>query len=275
MNLSAERLERSHKPDKRRDAGEATRERLMSAAELLFAELGYEGTSTRALAQAAGADLAMIVYQLGSKLGLYREILMRRAKRLNAARLQDLDEVLVRSPGQPELADVVRALVATNIRLRTDPELGGLPVARLIARQLLDPNDAGRHLIGDMFDELAVRFIAAIRLALPAADAQGVYWGFHFAISAMVQAMANVNRQEALSRGTCDMKDSEEVMRGWSALSSAASMPPWRKCRRPLRLRPPSDLPGPPPPRSRPPPASHPHPAGSGRQPGSPHRRHP
>lgn len=200
------------KADKRRNAGEATRERLMAAAELLFADLGYEGASTRALAQAAGVDLAMIVYHFGSKQGLYREILMRRAERLNARRLEELDELLERTGGRPDLAEVVHALVATNIRLRSDPDLGGLPVARLIARQMIDPNELAREMIGDMFDELARRFVAAIHAALPQADDRSVYWSFHFAISVMVQAMANVSRLEELSEGKCDMQDSELVI---------------------------------------------------------------
>lgn len=212
IELPAEPQALPPKPDRRRNAGEATREKLIAAAEPLFADLGYEGASTRTLASAAGVDLAMIVYHFGSKLGLYREILLRRAERLNAARLAELDEVLERSGNRPELAQVVHALVATNIRLRNDPELGGLPVARLIAHQLLDPNDSVRHLIGDMFDQLAQRFLAAIRLALPAADEPSVFWSFHFAISAMVQTMANVDRIEQLSRGQCDMKDDEHVI---------------------------------------------------------------
>src|SRR5580700_99658 len=52
--------------------GEDTRERLIEAALKIFGELGFEGASTRALADAAGANLAAIPYHFGSKQGLYR-----------------------------------------------------------------------------------------------------------------------------------------------------------------------------------------------------------
>lgn len=199
--------------DKRKLAGQATRERLLAAAEQLFASRGFDGTSTRALVEEAGVDIAMIVYHFGSKLGLYREILLRRAERVNEVRLAELDAVLgAREQGTPDLAAVVRALVGTNIRLRTDPSLGGLPVARLFARELIDPDQAGRHTIAEMFGKAAQRFIAAIGLALPHASQESIYWAYHFAISAMVQTMANVSTLEDLSGGVCDMSDSERVI---------------------------------------------------------------
>ena len=52
--------------------GEETRERLLEAAIKIFGELGFKGASTRALADAAGANLAAIPYHFGSKEGLYR-----------------------------------------------------------------------------------------------------------------------------------------------------------------------------------------------------------
>lgn len=229
--------------DKRRLAGQATRDRMLAAAERVFADKGFDGASTRLLAEEAGADLAMIVYHFGSKLGLYREVLLRRAERLNALRLGELDEVLARSNERPDLSAIVFALVATNIRMRTDPELGGLPVARLIARELIDPAQSDRRTIGDMFDTLARRFVDAIKLALPAASNEAVYWAYHFAISAMVQTMANVDRLEDFSKNNCDMSDGERVidhlvpfivegMRGCVAAHDAINAPGDRASRR-------------------------------------------
>lgn len=53
------------------DRGEETRQRLLEAAIDVFGRRGYEGASTRALAGAAGANLAAIPYHFGSKEGLY------------------------------------------------------------------------------------------------------------------------------------------------------------------------------------------------------------
>lgn len=49
-----------------------TRARLLEGALRLFSERGFARTSTRALAEAAGANLAAIRYYFGDKAGLYR-----------------------------------------------------------------------------------------------------------------------------------------------------------------------------------------------------------
>lgn len=199
--------------DKRRINGQLTREKLLVAGEHAFADLGFDGATTRMVADAADTDIALIVYHFGSKLGLYREILLRRAKVLNARRISELDAALAESHGRtPGLTPIVRALVATNIRLRTDQELGGLPVARLFAREMIEPKQADRHIIGDMFDETAKRFMSAMQLALPNTSFEAISWAYHFAISAVVQTMANVSRLEALSNGACDMSDGERAI---------------------------------------------------------------
>jgi AcrR family transcriptional regulator len=54
---------------------EVTRERIMRAAERLFAESGYDGTSIRAIVAKAKVNQAAINYHFDGKDGLYREVL--------------------------------------------------------------------------------------------------------------------------------------------------------------------------------------------------------
>lgn len=55
--------------------GEDTRRRILEAALDLFAAHGYEGASTRQIAEGAGVNLPAIQYYFGSKEGLYRAII--------------------------------------------------------------------------------------------------------------------------------------------------------------------------------------------------------
>ncbi len=54
---------------------EVTRDRIMKAAERLFAEKGYDATSIRAIVAKARVNQAAINYHFGGKDGLYREVL--------------------------------------------------------------------------------------------------------------------------------------------------------------------------------------------------------
>ncbi|MBB3220928.1 CerR family C-terminal domain-containing protein [Pseudoduganella umbonata] len=60
---------------KPRSDGEQSRERLKQAAMRLFAAQGFNATSTREIALAAGANVAAIAYYFGDKAGLYRAAL--------------------------------------------------------------------------------------------------------------------------------------------------------------------------------------------------------
>jgi len=59
-------------PRRQRADGAEARQLLLHAALRLFAEKGFAKTSTREIAQAAGANLAAIRYYFGDKAGLYR-----------------------------------------------------------------------------------------------------------------------------------------------------------------------------------------------------------
>lgn len=68
-----------HAPGRRRLAvqarGEDTRRRILESALDLFAAQGYEGASTRQIAEGAGVNLPAIQYYFGNKEGLYRAII--------------------------------------------------------------------------------------------------------------------------------------------------------------------------------------------------------
>lgn len=55
--------------------GSDARERLVSAAGVLFAQQGYASTSARAIAREAGVDHALVNYYFGSKRGLFVEVM--------------------------------------------------------------------------------------------------------------------------------------------------------------------------------------------------------
>ena len=112
------------------------RERLLTEASRIFALKGFDKASTREIAQAAGANIGLIAYYFGDKLGLYREVMMRPVADV-IARMPEADasvplrEWLESFYGaflQPLQLD--EEALASLLRLcgaRNDRTLGGLP----------------------------------------------------------------------------------------------------------------------------------------------------
>lgn len=57
---------------------EDKKDHILLTAEKLFSQHGYDGASTRAIAQEAGVNLAMLNYYFGSKEGVYKAVLEKR-----------------------------------------------------------------------------------------------------------------------------------------------------------------------------------------------------
>jgi AcrR family transcriptional regulator len=70
-----------------------TRERILKAAERLFADRGYEETSIRAIVAKARVNQAAINYHFGGKDGLYREVLRTAFRALTERQLAHAQEM--------------------------------------------------------------------------------------------------------------------------------------------------------------------------------------
>src|SRR5450755_2698489 len=78
---------------KKKRVGKPAQERILDAAEELFARRGFYGVSVRDITQAAGVDVALVSYHFGAKRALFTAVFERRAELLNAERLALLEEV--------------------------------------------------------------------------------------------------------------------------------------------------------------------------------------
>ena len=89
---------------------EVTRERIMKAAERLFAERGYDGTSIRAIVARARVNQAAINYHFEGKDGLYREVLHEAFRGLTEDQLAHAGEASAMSPEEALAAFIRRQL---------------------------------------------------------------------------------------------------------------------------------------------------------------------
>lgn len=145
-----------------------TRLRLLDAAERLFAERGFEGTSMRALARAAGASLSSTNYHFGTKEALLEAALRRRAGPVNALRLARLDEAEATAGDSPvALETILDAFVRPLFEVRAARGADSARPGWVAARLFLDPAPLVTRIRADLFSEVDGRFLAALERALP------------------------------------------------------------------------------------------------------------
>jgi AcrR family transcriptional regulator len=91
--------------------GEDTRRRILETAFKLFASDGFEGASTRTLAERAGVNLPAIQYYFGSKEGLYRAVVEQITDRMEARVAPLAEHIRVElDAGQPPRRQLVAML---------------------------------------------------------------------------------------------------------------------------------------------------------------------
>lgn len=204
--------------------GAKTRERILRAAERLFAEHGYDGVSVRSIATAGNVQLALLTYYFQSKLGLYRAVFQRRIEPVSERRRELLQRVMKRRSPPPGIEEILDALARPWVELREHP--GGPHYSRLIAREAGDPRESSRGIVKEMLDPIAIEFIAAMERALPGRSRAEIHWAYYFFIGALLLILANPARMRRLSGDLCDVGDSEALIAAIVGFSARALRQP-------------------------------------------------
>ena len=191
--------------------GEQTRQRLLDAAERLFAGKGFHGVTVRAIAKESESDPALVAYYFGGKRELFDAVLLRRAERLNTIRLERL-EACERNAG-PEGPSVEEIIEAFTEPLLDRSEKGGPGWKSYFALigQVTNSPEWGAAVMSKYFDPIVHRFLDAMKRALPGVPEEELYWSYHFLSGALVLTFAETGRIDALSDGQCRSNDLESV----------------------------------------------------------------
>lgn len=200
-----------------------TRTQILDAAERLFAERGFRGTSIRAITDLAGANLAAVGYHFGSKAELLAAVVRRVIEPINAAQSAGLDRLLARTP-EPSVADLVEAFVGPLFDEMPAGNEGGARTSRLIVTILSDPAEEMRAWPGPAEDTVRDRYLAAFVRALPSLS-PGELW---FRIRGILAVMA-VDRVQVYNQPPASLSPTAgEVARRWAItfLAAAMSAPP-------------------------------------------------
>jgi AcrR family transcriptional regulator len=167
-----------------------TQIRILDAAEELFMQHGFEGTSMRMLTAKAGVNLAAVNYHFGSKDALIEAVFRRRLDPMNAERIAALERLEKEAAGRPlEAAQIIRSFIGAGLRMIEDAR-GGRNFIRLLGRTYTDPQKPIRALIGSLYAPAMERFKAAFERALPQMPRDELIWRMHFMFGTLAYTLA-------------------------------------------------------------------------------------
>lgn len=183
----------------------SAQDRILDAAEAMFAEFGFAGASMKAISTAADVAQGLLHYHFTNKEGLYAAVVARRSSLINTRRHEMLDAVDLAAP------DAVDQIFDALLRPPLSGEGGGTVYARIFA-MLAVGDSRDQALVTEHYDPTAKRFIAALQQACPGVSAEAVVWAYTFSIGALVATVARNGRPERLA-GAGGLEPTDAVVR--------------------------------------------------------------
>ena len=164
------------------------RSRLLDAAERLFCEKGFDGTSIRDLTAEAGCNLASVNYHFGGKDKLYMEVFHRRMLAMRDYRISVVNEVMNKSEGQVKLENLLGAFVRAFIEPLVD-EKGPIRFTRLMAREMFEPHLPRAVILEEMIFPVLSVLEEALAKVCPGLDGQKAVLCIHSLIGQLLHAV--------------------------------------------------------------------------------------
>ncbi len=181
--------------------GDATRERILDAAEALFGEHAFDTVSLRDITDAANVTLALASYHFGSKENLFAWTVARRADILGDARRRRLAEL---GPGA-STRDVLDAFMRPLFDRMSRGEPGWSSYLLILSK--LAQGNRWLSLLQQHFDATALLCVDRLSEALPGIPRERLLRGFALALDAMLQTLSKNRRVDTLSGGAVSADD--------------------------------------------------------------------
>lgn len=196
----------------------STKDRILDAAEVLFADLGFEATSLRTITQIAGVNLAAVNYHFQSKEALLLAVLGRRADEVNRRRLELLDRA--EAKGDATVEEILEALFRPV--LESGPNLPRL----LVRIQYLESQELFRKVFDNYMRAIKHRVFGAMRKALGHLDPPEIMLRMVFSFGSFASVLIAGDIAEIVSEGAMQAPDMEQRLQAMIHFASAGMRAP-------------------------------------------------
>ncbi len=146
--------------------GSDVRHRLLDAGEELFADFGYDGTSTRQLTQKASCNLAAVNYYFGGKYELYLEVIARKMRYLGDRRIEKIDKIITDKGNRLTLEELLTVFAESFVEPLVE-EAGGRRFMKLVGWEMLNPKFPKQKFLEEMIRPILQLMTGALKKVCP------------------------------------------------------------------------------------------------------------
>jgi len=203
------------------------KDRILDAAETVFAERGFEGASLRNIVREAGVNLATVYYYFHSKEGLMAAVFQRRFEPLRQEHREQLQQLETVARGKPlAIERILEAMLNPPLRLASTDTKHKRSVVRLMGRIVSEPNPQTQQLLRSQHLHIREAYLAAMRRSVPHLPESDLQWRFEFVWGALAFVLCNPGKLETMTGGRCNPADTQEVLRQMVTFFSAGFRAP-------------------------------------------------
>lgn len=191
-----------------------TVERILDAAEHLFAEKGFAETSLRLITSRAGVNLAAVNYHFGSKQALIQAVFSRFLGPFCTRLEQELDRRERQALEAAGLEELLGMLVEQTLIVELH---GGDDLSvfmRLLGLAFSESQEPLRRYLDDRYGAVFRRYMTLVHAVAPALPPLELFWRLHFMLGAAAFSMSGIKTLRAISANDFGVDISiEQVMR--------------------------------------------------------------
>jgi len=190
-----------------------TRDRILNAAERLFAQRGYYGVTIRQITREAGVDVALASYYFGPKTDLFRAVLERRADELHGAILQSLEDAAMRAGDRPaSVESLIRAFAQPSIDRLVRGGDGWRDYIHLMAGLYSSQQIEFLTVMNEMYMPALRRFMDLVRHSVPTASERSVTLSFYMLLTAVIGIYSETAGLDDLSGGSIRSTEFDAIL---------------------------------------------------------------
>ncbi len=167
----------------------STKNKILDAAESLFAVQGFNGTSLREITSQAEVNLAAVNYHFGSKKELIKSVMSRYMNELSPLLESALIDVFERD--NLSLLEVFSAFIEPLLSLNEFKENGTSNFLQLLGRGYSDSQGFLRWFLTTQYPGVINNFVKAVQKAYPELTAEEMFWRLHFTMGTVVFTMSS------------------------------------------------------------------------------------